>query len=94
MNTLLDAAKAVVDAHDGLGLGISASEKMIERVNYNDSINALRKAVADAEGMVLVPREPTAEQIEAIAVANGGRLFDAHARVFYLAMLAAAEVKP
>lgn len=36
-------------------------------------------------GWKIVPVEPTEAQLEAVATCNGGRLFAAHARAFYLA---------
>lgn len=62
--------------------------------DYAREYARLNRRAGVPEGFVLVPREPTEAMIDALATANGGRVFDAHARAFYLAALAAAPQPP
>ena len=86
MTTLIDAAKAVLD--DSHQFGYVTPE----------TLNKLEKALAEAEGMVLVPSEPTDEMAHA-AVQHIDEEPEYYykwntAKEVYKAMLAAAEVKP
>lgn len=88
---IIDAAKAVLGS---LGNGPIYSNYGFDGLK---AMEALRKAVAEAEGMVLVPSEPTREMYSAGALYGDGE--NVHADIglavaVYKAMLAAAEVKP